>query len=287
MSKIEKALQKAMENRGSQQHLEPAKQTKDVESTESRAEEYKALLEVAKEIDPAGVDKHVVCVTDPYSLVAEQYKRLRAKIIRDTAKDNRNIIMVSSANMSEGKSITSANLAVSIAQELDHTVLLVDADLRRPSLHKYFGINPQYGLSEYLQGTKELSEVLIKTGVGKLVFLPAGQPPENPSELLASARMRDLIKEMKNRYKDRYVILDSSPILVTADAIALSRNMDGLVFVVQSDNTHKKDAVKALNMIKGTPVIGIVMNDVPEYLSNEKDDYSSYRYGSYIKSSAA
>jgi len=276
MSKIEKALQKAMEARGSQQEP-PARQ--DVKT--SAAPEQHVFTATTELIDPVGVDRHMVCITEPFSAIAEQYKRLRAKLIRDTSKDNKNILMVTSANMSEGKSITAANLAVSIAQEIDHTVLLVDADLRRPSLHTYLGLEPKYGLSDYLLGTKELPELLIKTGIGKLVFLPAGQAVENPSELLASTRMKDLVREMKNRYKDRYVIFDSSPLLVTADSISMSRYMDGIVFVVKSDQTHKKDAAKALAMIKGTPVLGVVMNDVPEYLSSDKNDY--YRYGYYTR----
>ncbi|MCE5312457.1 MAG: XrtA-associated tyrosine autokinase [Nitrospiraceae bacterium] len=280
MSKIEKALQKAMESRGSQ-----AEPTKPQEAKQAASPDPHIFAAAAEAVDPAQVDRHVVCITEPFSAIAEQYKRLRAKIIRDTSKDNRNILMVTSANMSEGKSITAANLAVAIAQEIDHTVLLVDTDLRRPALHTYLGFESKYGLSDYLLGTKELPEILIKTGIGKLVFLPAGQPVENPSELLASSRMKELVREMKNRYKDRYVIFDSSPLLVTADSISMSRYMDGIIFVVQSDHTHKKDATKALSMIKGIPVVGVIMNDVPEYLSNDKNDY--YRYGYYARAASA
>ncbi|MDX9715178.1 MAG: XrtA-associated tyrosine autokinase [Dissulfurispiraceae bacterium] len=284
MSKIEKALQKAMETRGSQADSPKPQNTRQHDTRQQPAADTHVFEATAMAVDPAIVDRHVICITEPFSVIAEQYKRMRAKILRDTSRENRNIMMVTSANMSEGKSITAANLAVSIAQDIDHTVLLVDTDLRRPSLHAYFGLDPKYGLSDYLQGTKELPEVLIKTGIGKLVFLPAGQAVENPSELLASTRMRELVQEMKNRYKDRYVIFDTSPLLVTADSISMSRYMDGIIFVVQSDQTHKKDAAKALSMVKGVPIIGVVMNDVPEYLSSDKNDY--YRYGYYTRPTA-
>ncbi len=278
MSKIEKALEKAVVMRESMQYAAP----NDIKA-QPDAQGGTPVFEIGESIvDPALVDKHIVCVTDPYSPDAEQYRKLRARLIRDTAKDFRNIIMTASANRGEGKTVTSINLAASLAQEIDHTVLLVDADLRMPSIHKYLGIDPKQGLSDYLKGEAQLSDALIRTGIGKLVLLPAGSPAENPAELLSSAKMRDLVREMKTRYKDRYIIFDSSPTLITADALSLSRYMDGIIFVIQADQTPQKDVIKALSLIKGVPILGAVLNNVPQYLSEGLHSYSDYNYA-YIR----
>jgi len=229
-------------------------------------------------VDRSLVDRHIVFIVDPQSPAVEQYRKLRARIIRIARKDALNTFMISSADAGEGKTITAINLAVAIAQEIDHTVLLVDADLRNPSVHKYLGIKPQSGLSDYLMNKASLPDILIKTGIGKLVLLPAGTIVENPSELIASERMRDLVREMKQRYRDRYVIFDSAPVLLAADALSLGNYTDGIVFVVQADHTAQKTASEALSLLKGYNVLGSVFNNVPAYLGRSGYPYH-YRYG--------
>lgn len=229
-------------------------------------------------LDTAKVDRHVVSITDPHSAAAEQYKRLKARILAATAKSLQNVIMITSSDVSEGKSLTAVNLAAALANEIDYTVLLVDADLRNPTVHKYLGIDQKRGLSEYLQGKVKLSEVLVKTGIGRLVVLPAGEPPENASELLSSERMKMLMKELKLRYEDRYIIFDTSPLLVTADPLALGSAADGVLLVVQEGRTSQKAAKQALSLMKGWNVLGVVFNNVSEYLSKNKYAYY-YRYG--------
>lgn len=231
-------------------------------------------------IDPATVNRHLVSITDPYSTAAEEYRKLRAKVLRATEANYLNTIMVTSSHSGEGKSMTAINLAVTIAQEIDHTVLLVDADLRRSSVHAYLGIKPQAGLSDYLESRSELSDILIKTGIGKLVLLPAGNPPRNPSELISSERMRILIRELKFRYRDRYIIIDSSPLLLTADALSLCEYTDGIIFVVQADRTTMKAATQAVALLKGHNVLGTVFNDVPKHLAkNLYPYYYNSKYG--------
>ncbi len=232
-------------------------------------------------IDPAGVNRHLVSITDPYSTAAEEYRKLRAKIMRATEANYLNTIMVTSSQAGEGKSMTAINLAVTIAQEIDHTVLLVDADLRRSSIHTYLGIKPEAGLSDFLESRAELSDVMIKTGIGKLVLLPAGNPPKNPSELISSERMRILIRELKFRYRDRYIIIDSSPLLLTADALSLCEYTDGIIFVVQADRTSMKAATQAASLLKGHNVLGTVFNDVPKHLA--KNLYPYYYNSKYTE----
>jgi exopolysaccharide/PEP-CTERM locus tyrosine autokinase len=186
--------------------------------------------------------------------------------------------MVTSADVGEGKSITSVNFAVALAREIDHTVLLVDADMRKPSIHKYLGIKTDRGLSDYLSGQVELSDVLINTGLGRLVLLPAGNACSNPAELLSSNRMKELVKEMKHRYADRYIVIDTPPVLVSADAISMSNHVDGVIFVVQAAKTSEKTVKKAINLLKGAIMLGIVYNNVPDYLGKNLNPYYYHQY---------
>jgi protein-tyrosine kinase len=263
MSRIEKALEKAAQLRQAGRDSGAATVVSNREFLSSTP-----VFEVGNSIiNPAMVNKHIVCITDPTSSAAEQYKKLRARIFKTTEKDFLNSLLITSALEGEGKTVTAINLALTMAQEIDHTVLLIDADLRKPMVHTYLGLTPQYGLSDYLQGKVKLSDILLKTGIGKLVLLPAGNPPVNPSELLASEKMKDLVREMKYRYRDRYIIFDSSPLLTTAECLYLKEYIDGAIFVVQAGKTAEKSAAQAFTLLKGTHVFGTVFNNVPEYLT--------------------
>jgi exopolysaccharide/PEP-CTERM locus tyrosine autokinase len=276
VSRIEQALEKAIKIResaavpisGLDSHRESAKKPSPLP-----AFHIKESI-----INPILVDRHIVCITDPYSPASEQYRKLRARILARTKQDFQNTIMVTSADVGEGKSITSINFAVALAQEMDHTVLLVDADMRKPSIHKYLGIKTDRGLSDYLSGQVELSDVLINTGLGRLVLLPAGNACSNPAELLSSNRMKELVKEMKHRYADRYIVIDTPPVLVSADAISMSNHVDGVIFVVQAAKTSEKTVKKAINLLKGATMLGIVYNNVPDYLGKNLNPYYYHQY---------
>lgn len=277
MSRIEEALEKAMKAR--EQDGNVLKETSpDIQAGMPEFEVGDGQIDVSK------VDRHVVTVTDPHSLSAEQYWKLRARILKETKKDYRNTIMVTSPDMGEGKTVTAVNLAVAIANQFDHTVLLVDADLRRPSVHEYLGISQSPGLADYLSGKAALPDVLMKTGLGKLVVLQAGNVPENPSELISSDKMRKFVQEVKDRYGDRYIIFDSSPLLLTADSLSLSNYVDGVLLVIQAGRTVPKAATQALSLLKGCPVLGVVFNNVPRYLSNSLYPHYHHYAGYYAKS---
>jgi protein-tyrosine kinase len=275
VSRIEQALEKAMEQR--EAINPPGAQTLKAMPVETPSvlPEFQVRESV---IDPARVDRHIVCITDPQSPGTEQYRKLRARILASTRPGFQNTIMVASADIGEGKTTTSINFAVALALEIDHTVLLVDADLRKPSVHTFLGLPGEVGLSEYLAGKVELHDVLINTGIGKLVILPAGIPPENPAELLSSKRMKDLVQEMKHRYSDRYIIFDSAPVLACADAISLSNHVDGIILVVQAARTSEKAVKKAVSLLKGAPILGVVYNNVPDYLGKNLYPYNYYIY---------
>ena len=276
MSRIEKILEAAINARKTARG-----QTRQAEGIPENIDGPKFQPAAVPLIDPGAVDKKIVSIREPNSLVAEQYRRLRARI-KSASGDPVKSILVTSSVMGEGKTVTAVNLAVTIANEIDNTVLLVDTDLRNPMVHNYLGINPQFGLSDYLKGDVNLPDVLIKTGIGQLVVLPAGNIPENPSELLSSQKMKALASELKNRYDDRFIIYDSSPLLVTADSIPLARHMDGVLFVVKASANLQKSSGRAIALLKGCRVLGAVFNNVPEHLAEQAYPYpygNSYGYG--------
>jgi len=278
MSKIEKALEKAVQMR------ETKKESIQDEVIASDNQAPLHTFEVGDIlIDKTRVDSHIVCITDPLSSASEQFNKLKARILNETTKqDFLNTIMVTSSDMGEGKSFVAINLAIALSKEIDHTVLLIDADLRNPSIHKYFGMEPEFGLSDYLTGKVNLADIFIKTGLGKLVLIPAGNIVDNAAELLSSEKMKMLIRELKVRYRDRYIIFDSTPLLVTADPLMLGSYMDGIIFVIQEGRTAQKSALQSFSLMKGWNILGVVFNNVPHYLIKSHDYYYYQKKSSII-----
>lgn len=279
MSRIEKALEKAEEIR----KLVKNTDTEEIVTIPLKGVSHKFEIG-APIIDMEKVDKHLVSITDPNSSLAEQYKKLRVSILKATEKEFLNTILITSPEIGEGKTLTAINLAVTMAKEVDYTVLLVDTDLKHPSIHKYLGIEAKYGLSDYLMSKVEIPDIMIKTGIGKLIFLPAGTETEDSSELLSSDRMKKLIYELKYRYNDRYIIFDSAPLLVTSDTISLGSLVDGILLVMQAAHTSLKTAEKAISLIKGANILGAVFNNVPrEFAKNLYPYYYGYGKEGYYR----
>ncbi len=169
--------------------------------------------------------------------------------------------MVTSAVPGEGKSFVAANLAVSVARHVNWNVLLIDCDLRRPSIHKQFGFKNVSGLSDYLADGTALAPLLLKTGIENLTILPAGKPTDNPSELLSSERMAALLEEVAARYQDRLIILDSPPPKLTAESGALARYVDGILVVVKYGSTPKDSVTELIGKLGKDKILGAVVNN--------------------------
>jgi protein-tyrosine kinase len=194
------------------------------------------------------------------AFAAEQYKMLRSQLLFPADRPAPRTIMVTSAIPGEGKSVVAANLAISIALGKQEYTLLVECDLRRPSLAGLFGLQNPRGLQDYLTEESELSQVLCKTAVDKLTLLPAGQAARNPYELLSSRRMMDLLEEVKNRYDDRFIILDSTPAQVAAETNVLSRFIDGVVLVIRAGKSSRKVIDETIKTIGKEKFLGVVFN---------------------------
>lgn len=223
---------------------------------------------------------YLVTATRPGSREAEEYRKLKSAIVALTRqKEFFNTLMVTSALGGEGKSITALNLAVTLAQEYDHTVLLVDADLRRPSLHGYLGIEAGIGIADCLTDGIDIGEALIKTGIGKLSFLQAGKGLESPAEMLSSQKMRELFREMKHRYPDRFIVIDTPPVLPVAETRSLGALVDGVVFVVKESGATPDEIKDACAAFDRGKLLGVVYNNA-ELAAGAHYRYYDYGYGS-------
>ena len=197
----------------------------------------------------------------------DQIKILRTQVLRKLKAIGGNSILITSANPYEGKTFTSINLGVSIAKEFDRTVLIIDADLRKPTQQhtsfstEFFTLNVERGLTDYLEGDADISEILINPGIEKLTLIPAGVPVDNSPELLNSGRMQEMIFEIKNRYPaDRVVIVDGPAVLPFPDAMILARYVDGVILVIESERTSTQDLKKMMLRLKEANIIGTVLN---------------------------
>ena len=217
------------------------------------------------------------------SRIKEEYRHIkRALLINSDGKGANaakplNLIVVTSARPGEGKTFTACNLALSIATERNRRVLLVDADVLRPSVAKTLGFDADLGLVDFLIDDQlELAEVLISTNIPSLTILSAGSKHHLSAELLASDNMRRLTGELSQRYQDRIVIFDAPPLLATTEASILAGLMGQVVLVVESGKTPQSAVKEALAMLNPHQIIGFLLNKTRDILAS---DFSGYGYG--------
>ncbi|MCU7873933.1 MAG: CpsD/CapB family tyrosine-protein kinase [Candidatus Thiodiazotropha sp. (ex Lucinoma borealis)] len=201
-----------------------------------------------------------VIVGDLNDSISDQYKVLRTHVLQRLKANQWNSLAVTSPNEGCGKTLTSINLAISLAREVNHSVLLVDLDLRRPSIQRYFFTDEQPGISEYLTEGVELSEILFNPGLERLVVLPGNKPFANSSEMLSSPKMVQLVEELKNRYPNRIIIFDMPPLLSCDDMIAFSPYIDAVMMVVEEGGTQKTELARSCVLLEKTNIIGTVLN---------------------------
>jgi capsular exopolysaccharide synthesis family protein len=227
--------------------------------------------------DEAAIDHNLVALTDPHSPEAEQFKILRTNILFPLVGSPPRSILVTSPGPGEGKTFTAANLAISIALNINRHVLLIDADMRRPQLHKRFGFGSVPGLSDYLAEGRLLPSLLLKTKVDKLTLLAAGPAPDNPAELIGAERMSSLLAEVTNRYPDRIVVIDAPPPALAAETSVLARQVDGILVVVRYESTRRNDLADLVAQVGEKKILGSIVNCIETAASR----YYGYKYGSY------
>jgi non-specific protein-tyrosine kinase len=209
--------------------------------------------------EQALVRNRCVCV-QPDAKELEYYKVLRTKIQFLTRQKGLNTVMVTSAREAEGKTLTCINLALTFAKTFNQTVMLVDGDLRRQSIHRAMEYASGVGLVDYLLQERPLKDIVIWPGIEQMTIISGGRVVSNSAELLSSPRMKALVAEMKTRYEDRYVLFDSAPVLSGADAMALAAHVDCVVMVVEEGRTSLQEVKKAISMLPADKLLGFVLN---------------------------
>ena len=215
-------------------------------------------------------DSKLVAISAPRSFPCEQYRALKTKLWELREGKNLRTILITSAAASEGKTLTAVNLALTIAQEIEHTVLLVDADLRNPTVHRLLGFPAEKGLADLLRGDLQMSQIILKTKMHNFYVTPAGSIPENPTELLNTQKMRDFLAKAGEQYD--WVILDSPPFIPVADAQLMSCLVDGILMVVRASHTPADLLTKSVQSLQGKNVLGIVFNCI------QHSKYRGYYY---------
>ena len=247
--------------------------------TKQHSTDQRKKLEQASEM----WDERLLKATTFSKELAESFKMLRGKILYPgEGKSPPKTIMVASASPKEGKSFIAANLAISLARSLDQYSLLVGCDLRLPSLSSLFGVPQSPGLVDYLQHTAEIQDLIRRTSVKKLSLLPSGLIPVNPSELLSSTKMNELVKELSTRYDDRLVIFDSPPVQIASEAAVLAQAVDAIVLVVRYGTSGKSVVKEVVNQLGKDKIIGVVFNDYhgnplqKAVFKEEREGFSAY-----------
>ncbi len=229
-------------------------------------------------------EKNIIVPGENNDCLVEEFRGIKRPILNNAfgpvsqEVNNSNIVMVSSALPGEGKTFTSLNLAMSMATEMDTTVLLIDADIPRPSVSELIGLDPNLpGLIDMLLDDKvQMSDVLVKTNIENLAILPAGRGHANATEIMASTAMSSLMTEVSKRYSDRVVILDSPPLLITSEAKVLAEKVGQVVMVVESNLTSHEQVKQAMEMLDDNDIVNLVLN---------KSRYKTTQpyYGSYSR----
>lgn len=226
-----------------------------------------------KKVRTTDPSRKLVAALDPKSPISEQYRTIRTNIQYSSVDEELKTIMVTSSGPNEGKSTTAANLAVVFSQ-LGKKVLLVDADLRKPTAHRTFGVNNLFGFTTVLTKQATLASTVLDTEEKDLYLLTSGPVPPNPAELLSSKSMEQFIEEAKEQFD--YVIFDTPPLLAVADPQILANKVDGSILVVYSGKTEIDQAKKAKDLLTNaqSKLVGAVLNH-----KEVKDNEYYYYYG--------
>lgn len=261
-------LEKALEKAHSKQAAEPEFIDGDADQTAKQSPE--TLRPAAPEIvysqtrtvmhNAEELRSRRVVAMQKHDPIADVFRMLRTKILKQLRTNQWNSFAITAPTKGAGKSMIAANLAISIAMEVNQTVLLVDLDLRRPRLDWYFDLDVKYGILDYVQNDVPLSQILINPGIERLVILPAVGETKGSSELISAPKMKRLIDDIKNRYQSRIIIFDMPPILAIDDVLAAADYYDAVLLVVEDGASKPAEVTKSLQMLSNTNLLGMVLN---------------------------
>ncbi|MBK1647119.1 CpsD/CapB family tyrosine-protein kinase [Rhabdochromatium marinum] len=267
MERIKEALERARAERATALLANsPVLSTQPLEAQDQDFDETNQGVQVSYtktrslKLDPERLRAKRVLLNEARNPIVDSYNILRTRILQRLRSNGWNAVAVTSPRPGCGKTLTSINLAISLAREVNQTVLLVDLDLRRPSVIRYFTDEDLPGVSDYLLEQRKLAEILVNPSIERLVILPGHSSFTNSSEMLSTPRMVHLVTELKTRYPDRILLLDMPPLLTGDDVLAFSPYIDAIMLVVEAGGTTRDDLSRAWNLLDGKCILGVVLN---------------------------
>lgn len=227
-------------------------------------------------IDRISVEPFIV---EQESLMAEQFRKLRSVLNVHYLGNSLRSVLITSLAPEEGKTTISLNLSATVAKGIDASVVLIDGDMRKKGLSMLLGLEGALGLTDVLEGRTKFEEAIVQSEIDDLNILPAGTHSPSYAELIASARMKDLVHMLRNGYESTYVIIDSAPFLPTSDAHALSEMVDGIIVVILAEETRRDVLRRELHAIKKDKILGVVLNSAKFETSHHYHKYYKNYYG--------
>ncbi len=215
-------------------------------------------------LSPEVLRENRVLLNTQNNAITAAYKMLRTQVLQRMRENNWIALGVTSCRAGEGKSLTAINLAISLANVVNYTVLLIDVDLRRPKLHEFLGYSPTHGLDDYLLDDVPVKDILINPQIDRLVILPGHNPVANSSEMLSSPKMARLVDDLKTRYASRLLIFDLPPLLAADDTLAFSPFVDAVLLVLEEGKTSMEELKRARKLLGDTNLLGTVLNKSDE-----------------------
>jgi Mrp family chromosome partitioning ATPase len=257
MNHIEKALSRARELRAIRGGEAAGNST--TMTVEGITPEYTqiAVIPVADRDSPTKL-----VANRPWHPASDVYRLLRIQVLQRLSRSEKTTLAVTSARSGEGKTLTAINLALSIAMDVNQTVLLVDLNFRSPGIHQEFQFEPKAGLNDYLSGKATLNDCLVNPDIPRLLLLPARGHATNSAELLTSPRMTALARDLKQRHRNRLIIYDTPPLLSSGDTLGFLPNVDTALFVIRDRVTTRSDIQRSAELLSDHHVIGTMVNAV-------------------------
>ena len=243
-------------------------------STRSAARQLPDFIEWT--VDPERVEPRLVAITSPDSSYCEEYRSLRTHVLHKSQRQKLQSIVVASVNPGEGKSITALNLAWLLAQTDGVKALVIDSDLRMPSLADYVGIEVEKGLSHVLAGDSTLTEAIVKLQPSGLHILPGGDPRKDVAELISGPKFKEILREAREMFD--YIIIDAPPLGVFTDATVLINHADGAMLVIRANKTRYSSIERTLEPIPRERFLGVVLNQSEDVIKETEYNYGYYNY---------
>lgn len=223
-------------------------------------------LEIRKiQLTPEVLHRNRIILGEDNSPYGQAYKVLRTRVWHQMRTNGWQNLAVTSANPGEGKTLTAINLAIALSMmEIGRKVILVDLDMRRPSVHRYFGIRPEYGVSDFLLTGMPLQKIMVDVGIERFLIVPGCASFANSSEILSSARILQLLNELKKAFPSRLVIIDLPPVLAADDVLVVAPHMNAFLLVIEEGKSPARDISKTVDLLKEANILGTVLNKTPE-----------------------